>query len=309
MGILPKPMIKRTVEISTHGCYVHSRHKQLVIEKGEETLGSVPIEDIGVLIIDSPQITMSSGLISYLAEANVALIFTDAKHLPSSISIPFSGHSTQTKILQQQVAISAPQRKRMWTDIVSAKIAGQARSLELAGKDGTGLLEISKRVPSGDPKNLEAYAARIYWQRLFGTDFRRDRDADDANKLLNYGYAVLRASMARAIVATGMHPAFGIHHTNQYNPMPLADDLMEPLRPFIDARVFAIERELEPDADGSEPEFKLDTAVKADLLGVLGNDCRFDKRTMPLLVAIGLYAASVKQVFSREAERPLFPLL
>lgn len=309
MGVSPKPMIKRTVEISTHGCYVHSKHRQLVIEKDTETLGTVPIEDLGVLIIDSPQITLSSGLIAYLAEANVALIFTDAKHLPASVSIPFSGHSTQNKTLQQQVAISAPQRKRLWSQIVSAKIGNQSRSLSLAGKDGTALAEIAKRVPSGDPKNLEAYAARLYWQKLFGSEFRRDRESDDANKLLNYGYAIMRASMARAIVSTGLHPAFGIHHNNQYNPMPLADDLMEPLRPFIDQRVFAIERELQPDSDGSEPEFRLDPATKADLLSVLGNDCILDGRKMPLLVAIGLYAASVKQYFSREADRPLFPKL
>ena len=302
-------MIKRTVEISTHGCYVHSRHRQLVIEKDHETLGSVPIEDIGVLIIDSPQITVSSGLIAYLAESNVALIFTDAKHLPASVSIPFSGHSIQNKILQQQVAISAPQRKRIWADIITAKISNQSSSLDICGRDGSNLSEVAKRVRSGDPNNVEAYAARLYWQRLFGSDFRRDREADDANKLLNYGYAVVRASMARAIVATGLHPAFGIHHNNQYNPMPLADDLMEPLRPFIDVRVFAIEREMLPDADGSETEFRLDTAVKAELLKTLGEECDFDKRKMPLLVAIGLYAASVKQVFSREAERPVFPRL
>lgn len=309
MGILPKLMIKRTVEISTHGCYVHSRHKQLVIEKDAETLGQVPIEDLGVLIIDSPQVTISSGLIAYLAEANVALIFTDAKHLPASVSVPFSGHSTQSKILRQQVAISAPQKKRLWADVISKKIANQARSLTLAGKDASTLTEISKRVPSGDPKNLEAYAARLYWQKLFGSEFRRDREADDANKLLNYGYAVMRASMARAIVATGLHPAFGIHHNNQYNPMPLADDLMEPLRPFIDARVWQIEQEMQKEPDGSEPKFMLDTAVKADLLRVLGEDCVFDKRRMPLLIAIGLFAASVKQVFAREAERPLIPQL
>lgn len=309
MGVLPRLMIKRTVEISTHGCYVHSKHKQLVIEKDDETLGIVPIEDLGVLIIDSPQIKLSSGLISYLAENNVALIFTDARHLPASVSIPFSGHSTQNKILQQQVSVTAPQRKRLWAEIITAKIANQSSSLSICGREGGGLEEVSKRVQSGDPKNLEAYAARIYWQKLFGKDFRRDRESADANMLLNYGYAILRASTARAIVATGMHPAFGIHHNNQYNPMPLADDLMEPLRPFIDARVWAIEREMTPEADASATEFKLDTATKADLLGVLSDECQFDKRKMPLLVAIGLYVASVKQVMTREAEKPLFPRL
>ncbi|MGH9821169.1 MAG: type II CRISPR-associated endonuclease Cas1, partial [Pyrinomonadaceae bacterium] len=293
--------------ISTHGCYVHKKHKQLMIEKDKETVGTVPIEDLGVLIIDSPQTTISAGLISYLAENNVALVFTDAKHLPSSVSIPFSNNSLQNKILQQQVAVSVPQKKRLWASIISAKILNQSRSLGLCGGDGTALAKIAKRVPSGDPKNLEAYAARIYWQKLFGGDFRRNRDAADANMLLNYGYAIIRASMARAIVATGLHPAFGIHHNNQYNAMPLADDLMEPLRPFIDVRVWAIIQEMLPRTDGSEPEIALDTAVKTDLLNVLSHDCVFDGRKMPLLVAIGLYAASVKQVMSRETDRPLFP--
>jgi CRISPR-associated protein Cas1 len=302
-------MIKRTVEISTHGCYVHKKHKQLVIEKDQESLGSVPIEDLGVLIIDSPQITLSSGLISYLAEQNVALVFTDSKHLPASVSIPFSGHSVQNKILQMQVGITAPQRKRLWADIISTKIANQAACLKLCGRDGRRLSEMSKRVQSGDPSNMEAQAARVYWQTLFGDDFRRDRESDDANTLLNYGYAVMRASMARAIVATGMHPAFGLHHNNQYNAMPLADDLMEPLRPFIDARVWQIERELRPEADGSEPEFRLDPETKRELLSVLSHECVFDGRKMPLLVAVGLSAASVKQVVTREAAKPVFPNL
>jgi CRISPR-associated protein Cas1 len=302
-------MIKRTVEISTHGCYVHKKHKQLVIEKDKETLGSVPVEDIGVLIIDSPQITLTSGLISYLAEHNVALIFTDGKHLPASVSIPFSGHSIQNKILQQQIAVTVPQQKRLWASVVSAKIANQAACLSLCGKDGGRLAAMAKRVQSGDPSNVEAQAARIYWQILFGGDFRRDRDGDDANMLLNYGYAVMRASMARAIVATGMHPSLGVHHSNQYNAMPLADDMMEPLRPFIDARVWAMEQEILPEADGSEPGFRLDTATKAELLSVLSHECMFDGRKMPLLVAIGLYAASVKQVIAREAVKPAFPAL
>jgi CRISPR-associated protein Cas1 len=302
-------MIKRTVEISTHGTYVHKRHKQLVIEKDKETLGSVPIEDLGVLIIDSPQITLSSGLISYLAEQNVALVFTDGKHLPASVSIPFSGHSVQNKILQQQVAVTLPQRKRLWAEIVTAKIANQAACLKLCGKSSDRLTAMSKRIQSGDPSNVEAQAARVYWRALFGKEFRRDRETDDANKLLNYGYAIMRASMARAIVATGMHPAFGLHHNNQYNAMPLADDLMEPLRPFIDARVWQIERELLPEADGSETEFRLDPGTKKELLSVLSHECFFDGRKMPLLVAVGLYAASVKQVIGRESSRSLFPVI
>lgn len=302
-------MIKRTVEISTHGCYVHKKHKQLVIEKDEATLGSVPIEDLGVLIIDSPQTTVSAGLISYLAEHGVALIFTDSKHLPASVSIPFSNNTIQNKILQDQVAISLPQKKRLWAAVVAAKIANQSRVLTLCGKDGTALMEVSKRVPSGDPKNLEAYAARMYWQKLMGPQFKRDRNGNDENMLLNYGYAVMRASMARAIVATGMHSAFGIHHNNQYNPMPLADDLMEPLRPFIDARVFQLVNEAGIDADGSVPELLLNSETKQAILSVLSYECEYDGRRMPLLVALGLSAASVKQVMTRESEKASFPVI
>jgi CRISPR-associated protein Cas1 len=302
-------MIKRTVEISTHGCYVHTKHEQLVIEKDGFKIGSVPIEDLGVLILDSPQILITSALMRFLAEQNVAVIFTDSKHLPSSLTIPFSVNSIQTKVLNNQIETSLPTKKRLWSSIVSAKILNQSKSLELCGKDGTALREISKNVPSGDPKNLEAYAAKIYWKKLFGDDFRRDREAVDENMLLNYGYAIVRAATARAIVGTGLHPGLGINHKNQYNPFPLADDLVEPLRPFVDVRVFSIIREMLPDADGSKPEITLSRDVKKDILGLLAEDCNFDGRKSPLLVALGNYVASVKQVMMGEADKLLIPSL
>ena len=302
-------MIKRTVEISTPGCYVHTKLDQLVIEKDGFKVGSVPIEDLGVLILDSPQLLITSGVMRVLAEQNVAVIFTDSKHLPSSLTIPFSVHSIQTKILNSQIEISLPTKKRLWASIISAKIANQARALEICGKDGTALKEISNRVRSGDPENLEAYAAKLYWKKLFGDEFRRDRDAGDHNMLLNYGYAVVRAASARAIVGTGLHPGLGVNHKNQYNPFPLADDLVEPLRPFVDVRVFSILREMLPEADGSEREVRLDRATKQDLLGLLAEECEFDGRKLPLLVALGYYAATVKQVMMGEAERPTIPTI
>lgn len=302
-------MIKRTVEISTHGCYVHSKHDQLVIEKDGFKLGSVPIEDLGVLIFDSPQILITSALMDFLAEQNVAVIFTDSKHLPSSLTIPFSVNSIQSKVLNSQIGVSLPVKKRLWSAIISAKILNQSKSLTLCGKDGTALREISKNVPSGDPKNLEAYAARIYWTKLFGGEFRRDREAGDENMLLNYGYAVIRAATARAIVGTGLHPGLGINHKNQYNPFPLADDLVEPLRPLVDIRVFAIMREMLPEADGSEPEITLSPNTKKEILRLLGDEFTLDGRKMPLLVALGNYAASVKQVMMGEADKPVIPTL
>jgi CRISP-associated protein Cas1 len=302
-------MIKRTVEISTHESYVHVEHSQLVIEKDGEKLGSVPIEDLAVLIIDSNQITLSSGLMTKLAENNIAVIFTDEKHLPISLSLPFTGNSTQSKILSQQIAVSVPHKKRLWSEIISAKILNQAKSLELCGKDGTTLREISKNIPSGDPKNLEAFAARIYWRKLFGDDFRRNRDAEDANILLNYGYAIVRASIARAIVGTGLHPSFGIHHKNQYNPFPLADDLVEPLRPFVDVRVFTTVNKILAESDSDDLFIELNRDLKGKLLSILAEDCFFDGKKQPLLNALGLYAASCKQFLFGEIKKVSIPIL
>ena len=309
MGVSPRQMIKRTVEISTPGCYVHTKHEQLVIEKDGFKLGSVPIEDLGVLIFDNPQILITSALMGFLAEQNVSVIFTDAKHLPSSVTIPYSANTIQTKVLNTQIDISLPTKKRLWSAVVSAKILNQSKVLELCGGDGTALREISKNVASGDPKNLEAYAARIYWRRLFGDEFRRDRDAADENALLNYGYAVVRAATARAIVGTGLHPGLGINHKNQYNPLPLADDLVEPLRPMVDLRVHSIIREMIPDADGSERQIILDRDTKREILGLLADECLYDGRKLPLMVALGNYVASVKQVMTGEAEKPVIPTL
>jgi len=302
-------MIKRTVEISTPGCYVHTKLDQLVIEKDGIKVGSVPIEDLGVLILDNPQLLITAAVMGRLAEENVSVIFTDSKHLPSSLTIPFSAHSIQTKVLNEQVGISLPTKKRLWSAVISVKIANQARSLELCGRDGTALREISNRVKSGDPENLEAYAAKLYWKKLFGDDFRRDRFAVDHNMLLNYGYAIIRAATARAIVGTGLHPGLGINHKNQYNPFPLADDLVEPLRPFVDVRVFSMSNELQPGQNGSEKELVLDRLTKQQLLGLLAEDCKYDGGKLPLLTALGYYAATVKQVMMGEAEKPLIPVL
>lgn len=303
-------MIKRTVEISTHGCYVHTKHCQLVIEKDGEKIGSVPVEDLGVLIIDSHQITLSSGLLATLAAENVAVIFTDAKHLPASLAVPFTSNVVQSKTLARQIQVSLPQKKRLWSAIVSAKILNQSKSLAACGKDGAALREISKNIPSGDPKNTEAFAARIYWRKLFGDEFRRRREnAEDANVLLNYGYAIVRAATARAIVGTGLHPSFGIHHKNQYNPFPLADDLVEPLRPFVDVKVFSIVKETLAPADDGDLVFELNRELKGKLLGILAEDCLLDGRKQPLLVAIGLYAASVKQFMTGEGKKLTIPTL
>lgn len=304
-----KPMIKRTVEISTHESYVHVKHSRLVVEKDGDQLGSVPLEDLGVLIIDSSRLTLSSGVIVKLAEANIAVIFSDEKHLPVSLFLPFASNQIQSKILAAQIAVPAPRKKRLWANIVSAKILNQSKSLFLSGKDGTSLREISKNIPAGDPKNLEAFAARIYWRKLFGDDFRRNREADDANILLNYGYAIVRAAAARAIVGSGLHPSFGIHHKNQYNPFPLADDLVEPLRPFIDVAVFKIVNKILSESESDKVVIELNRELKSKLLGILAEDCVSNGKKQPLLNAIGLYTASVKQFLFGETKKLNIPML
>lgn len=302
-------MIRRTVEISTPGSYVHTKDEQLVIEKDGFKVGSVPLEDLGVLIIDSPRVLITSSVMNRLAEENVAVIFTDDKHLPSSLTIPFSAHTIQTKVLNSQVSVSMPAKKRLWSCIISTKILNQSRALENCKKDGTSLKKISCRVRSGDPDNLEAYAAKLYWKKLFGKDFRRSRDAVDQNILLNYGYAIIRAATARAIVGTGLHPGLGIHHKNQYNPLPLADDLVEPLRPFVDLCVYSILDTIQPDSESAEMQITLDRPTKEKLLSLLAEECIYDGRKLPLLVALGYYAASVKQVIMGETEKPTIPTL
>ncbi|MCO5332840.1 MAG: type II CRISPR-associated endonuclease Cas1 [Pyrinomonadaceae bacterium] len=261
-------MIKRTVEISTPGCYVHTKDDQLVIERDGFKVGSVPIEDLGVLILDSPQLLITSSVMRS-CEQNVSVIFTDSKHLPSSLTLPFSVNSIQTKVLNGQIGISLPTKKRLWSAIISQKISNQARSLELCGKDGNALKGIAARVKSGDPENLEAFAAKLYWKKLFGDDFHTDRDLPDHNMFLNYGYAIVRAATARAIVGTGLHPSLGINHKNQYNPFPLADDLVEPLRPFVDVRTYSVLSEL----SGSNEELELTRDIKKQFLALLADDC------------------------------------
>lgn len=303
-------MIKRTVEISTEGAYAHLRQRQMVVEREGETVGSAPIEDLGVLIFDGPRITVSTSLIAALAENNVAVIFADGRHLPASVLVPFVGNSIQTKILSSQVAATLPQKKRLWSRVVAAKLVNQAQVLDRCGADGHVLREMSRRVGSGDPQNIEAQGAKLYWGRLFGLDFRRDRARPDENALLNYGYAVVRAVTARALVATGLHLGFGIHHRNQYNPFPLADDLMEPVRPFVDLRVQAIATEAEFFLnDEGERSLELNRELKGALLEVLTADCEFDGRKLQLMPAIGYCAAAVKQYLSGEVDIVPFPRL
>ena len=209
---------------------------------------TIPFADIAVLVTSHPQISFTQAVLAGLAAAGGMFIVSNEKHLPAAMMLPLSTHSTQTERFARQAAVSLPTRKRAWQQIVQAKLRAQARLLEeVTGKDwGLGLM--AGKVRSGDPDNLEAQAARIYWQALFGEEgtgvpgeaFRRDPEGEGINLHLNYGYAVLRAIVARALCASGLHPSLGVHHHNRYDTFCLADDLMEPFRPLVDRVVARI---------------------------------------------------------------------
>ena len=229
-------MVKRTIEISSGPAQLSVRRKQLLIKREGQATAQVPCEDIGFLIIDQPRTTISQAVLIEISNAGGVVLLCDSKHLPSSICLPLADHSQVVWRLHDQLAVGKPLKKNLWKQLVQEKIRGQAWVL---GDSATNrkLLDLANSVRSGDPTNIEAQAARAYWKSFLPNEvFRRDASADDLNAFLNYGYAIIRAALARSIVASGLLPAIGLHHRNRSNPFCLADDLIEPLRPFVDDR-------------------------------------------------------------------------
>ena len=285
-------MIKRTIDISRPG-YLYVQHQQLCVDRDDETVARVPVEDLGILILAHPAIVVTQAVITLCQQHNVVVVFCDGKHLPISVALPlWEGHSLHTKILRSQISMTEPTRKRLWREIVQEKITQQIVTLEKAGVGATGLRRLRNSVKSGDSSNCEAQAARQYWPALMGETFRRDNETGGANSLLNYGYAVVRAMIARAIVGTGLHPALGLHHSNQYNGLCLADDLMEPLRPWVDWEVFKMTRR--------DPTPEVNKTSKQALLGLLASDARLGQRVMPLMVASHSMAAGLKAAMNEK---------
>jgi CRISPR-associated protein Cas1 len=214
------------------------RDRQLVVDQDESSV-SLSIEDIAWLILDTPQVSLTGSLLSALAGAGVAMIVPDDKHHPSGVLLPFHQHHAQAHIAHAQVSMSLPLKKRLWQMIIVSKISNQAELLNELGRDrGRPLRAMASRVGSGDPDNIEAQAARVYWSALFNK-FTRSDESDRRNALLNYGYTVVRAAIARACVASGLLPAFGLHHASKVNAFNLVDDLIEPFRPFVDRSAYA----------------------------------------------------------------------
>ena len=307
-------MIKRTLYFG-NPAYLSTRHEQLVVRLPEveknETLPksfrrdsetTIPIEDIGVVITDHQQITLTHGLMEKLLANNCALVTCNSAHMPVGLLLPLEGNTVQTERFRQQIDASVPLKKQLWQQTVKAKITNQATLLRIArGADVENMQWWAARVASGDTENHEARAAAYYWANLFPIeDFRRGRDEPPPNNLLNYGYAILRAIAARALVASGLLPTLGLHHHNRYNAYCLADDIMEPYRPFVDRVVLKIVQE------GADYH-QLSQEVKCQLLSIPTLDVLINERRSPLMLALSQTTASLNSCFAGTARRVAYP--
>lgn len=287
-------MIRKTVELSTPGTRLSVAHRQLVVERPGLPKATLPIEDLGVVVVDDARATYTQAVFLDLLAAGATLMVTGRDHLPVGLMLPLDAHHVLTERHRAQVDAGGPLKKRLWQALVSAKIAQQGAVLaHFTGHHG-GLAPLARRVRSGDPDNLEAQAAQRYWPQLFGRGFRRDREAGGANLLLNYGYAVVRAAIARALVAAGLIPSLGVFHRNRSNPFCLADDLLEPYRPYVDWRV----RLLAAEAGGGPLPDLDDRAARATLLSLLNETVLVGGRRNPMLLAIQASAASLARALT-----------
>lgn len=257
-----------------------------IVAKQDDTEARIPIEDIAWIVLDSHQVTLSTSLIAACMDAGVVLITTDRTHTPSGMLLPFHRHHRQAEMADLQVNLSAPLKKRLWQALVRTKIDNQAANLVACGRDATALRAMAHLVGSGDPDNTEARAARAYWPRLF-IDFVREDDTDKRNALLNYGYAVVRSAVARALVAVGLIPALGIYHASMTNAFNLADDVVEPFRPFVDHQVWKLT------AEGTVRKGQTTVDERRSLASVLTETASFGREKVSLLTATEQAAESL----------------
>jgi CRISPR-associated protein Cas1 len=309
-------MIKRTLYFG-NPAYLSRRNEQLVlrlpeVEKNDtlpetfkkEAQATVPIEDIGVVILDDQRIVITQSLIEGLLENNVALITCNKSHHPTGLMLNLAGNQLQSAKFQAQVAAAQPLVKQLWQQTIKAKIGNQAKLLQRLGNEAGNLSKWATDVRSGDPDNLEARAAAYYWKKLFPEvpDFRREREGPPPNNLLNYTYAILRAIIARNLVGSGLLPTLGIHHRNQYNHYCLADDIMEPYRPFADALVVEIIR-------NGEDFLELNPSIKRQLLSIASVDVIMNGERSPLMIAAQRTTASLAKCFEGTSKKLIYPTL
>ena len=261
---------------------------------------TIPVEDIGFIMLENQQISITLPLLNALADNNAAVIVCTDKMMPNAMLLNLDSNSVQGERYRDQINASEPLKKNLWKQTVEAKIRNQAALLDKLDKDGSQLKPYWQNVKSGDTDNREGIAAKIYWDALFGNDFMRYRSGVSPNEMLNYGYTVLRAAVTRSLMGSGLFPAFGIYHRNRYNAFPLADDIMEPYRPYVDEIVFDLY------ANGEQ---ELNKDVKAELLKLLYVDTVFDKVTRPLDLGLSVTTSSLAKCFSGDQKKILYPLL
>ncbi|QNM86770.1 type II CRISPR-associated endonuclease Cas1 [Polaribacter pectinis] len=294
-------MIKRTIYIGNPS-YLKLKQKQLVVQEPEtkEIKGTVPIEDIALLMLDHYQITISNQLLIKLQGNNVAVISCDEHHLPFGMMLPMYGHSEYSERIKHQLAASEPLKKQLWKQTVEQKIENQKALLDLNNKVSEPLAEYKLNVKSGDSSNREGIAAQYYWKHLF-ENFSRERFGEEPNNLLNFGYAVLRSIVARALVSSGMLPVLGIFHRNKYNAYCLADDIMEPYRPFVDKLVY--------NYVVSNNYYELNKDTKAHILTIATQDVFIDGVVRPLFVAVTTTTSSLYKCFTGDLRQIKYPEL
>ena len=302
-------MIKRTLYFG-NPAYLSMRNAQLVIHLPdgngmEDKAGNntIPIEDIGVVVLDHKQITITHGLMEALLANNTAMITCDSSRMPVGLMLPLSGNTTQSERFQAQIDASLPLQKQLWQQTIQAKIENQAYVLNTTHKVVVkNMLAWVDIVKSGDSDNLEARAAAYYWANMFPyiPEFRRGREGVPPNNLLNYGYAILRAIVARSLVASGLLPTLGIHHHNRYNAYCLADDIMEPYRPFVDKLVIEI-------MESGEDITELSKPIKARLLNIPVLDVQINNQRSPLMIAVGITTASLAKCYLGESRKITYP--
>lgn len=296
-------MVKRTLHFS-NPAHLSMRNAQLIVELKDDahTVKTLPIEDLGVVVLEHPHITLTASLLEELMNAQVAVVTCNSRYMPSGLFLPLEGNSTQTERIRTQLEASVPLKKQLWQQTVRSKIFNQAAVLQRLNIPNQRLLHLQNDVLSGDTSNCEAQAAAHYWGKIYGGNFVRSRDPETPNAQLNYGYAILRSIVARALTASGMFPSIGIHHKNKYNAFCLADDIMEPYRPYVDWLVLHLPG-INETTEGLTKEQKI------ELLKLPQLDVQIGEIQRPLFHAISITTASLYKCYEGTARKILYPEL
>lgn len=300
-------MLKKTILLENKSS-ITTKYSQLVI-KSETKEGIIPIEDIGFLVLDNPEIYLSIPAMNLLIENNTAVIICSTNHLPNGMFLNLNSHHIQQEIFRNQIEASVPLKKQLWQQTIVEKITNQGILLERITKNKNSFEFLASKVLSGDTTNMEGVAASQYWKSFFDTtdngsekqDFKRERFGDYPNNFLNYGYAILRAATARSLSGSGLLNTLGIHHKSKYNAFALADDIMEPFRPIVDEKVYQLIQDYD--------EQELNTLLKSELLQILTRTVYFKDEKSPLMVALQKTASSLQQCFTGDRKKIKYPKL